>query len=421
MLQENIDEIVTALAKHIRELHSARKVYKEAYASMNDKQREYLNNLTVSAVKDAKVLLADTHKLMEAVVKYAYGTAELEKRAAAESEEIKKAAEQKTEETKKAEEKPEVQKQADIRDILDEIEREHEAKDKGPSLAEALGLGANAGIKEDEGDVEVPLGAVETGAGGELVVDTDKLASSKEARAAARVKLAQQGLLGFNELSNQAHPGGSADAVSAANLDVKPSVPGSAFHVYKDLKDAMMELANMPPRVRKQAEAIQALVSEGRMKAEDVDKLVSRGVDPEAVKYWKAMWGEAKDQESKEFADKLTQEHAKAKQAEEIESHKARIKRAYQMANQMVAKGFISESQVDAQASDIMNWNDAGFESFKGIIAKQPVVKQASVPAVGLLDSGSVILPAAEPTERVGGTDIKGFFDEYFNKKGLKF
>ncbi len=412
MLQENIDEIVPALAKHIRELHSARKVYKEAYASMNDKQREYLNGLTVSAVKDAKVILADTNKLMEAVVKYAYGTAELEKRAAAEAEEIKKAAEQKTE--------GEVQKQADIRDILDEIEREYESKDKGPSLAESLGLGASAGVLEDTGDVEVPLHAVETGAGGELVVNTDKLAS-KEARATARVKLAQQGLLGFNDLSNQAHPGGSADAVSAANLDVKPSVPGSAFHVYKDLKDAMMELANMPPRVRKQAEVIQQLVSEGRMKAEDVDKLVSRGVDPDAVKYWKAMWGEAKDQESKEFADKLTQEHAKAKQAEEMETHKARIKRAYQMANQMVAKGYISESQVDAQASDIMKWNDAGFESFKGILAKQPVVKQASIPTVGLLDSGSVILPAAQPTERVGSTDIKGFFDDYFNKKGLKF
>ena len=96
-------------------------------------------------------------------------------------------------------------------------------------------------------------------------------------------------------------------------------------------------------------------------------------------------------------------------------------KRAYQMANQMVAKGYISESQVDAQASDIMKWNDAGFDSFKNILAKQPVVKQASVPAVGLLDSGSVILPAAQPTEQVGGTDIKGFFDEYFNKKGLKF
>lgn len=383
---------------------------------MNNKQREYLNDLTVSAVKDARAMLGDTNKLMEAVVKYAYGTAELEKRAAIEAAQVKQSKTRKEHIAKQAD--------LDIREILDEIVREDEKKRKPrSSLLEELGLGSSAGLKKekDEDDVSVPAKAIETGEGGELVVNLENLQSG-DARARARVKLAQQGLLGFNELSNQAHPGGSADAVSAANLDVKPSVPGSAFHVYKDLKDAMMELANMPPRVRKQAEVIQQLVSEGRMKAEDVDKLVSFNVDPDAVKYWKAMWGEAKDQESTEFANKLTQEHVKAKQAEEIETHKARIKRAYQMANQMVAKGYISESQIDAQASDIMKWNDAGFESFKNILAKQPnISKQASLPAVGLLSSGEVILPAAQESTQASGVDIKNFFDSYFNQKGLKF
>jgi hypothetical protein len=227
-------------------------------------------------------------------------------------------------------------------------------------------------------------------------------------------------LLGFNELSDQAHPGGSVSAVEAGNLDVKPSVPGSAFHVYKDLKDAMLELANMPPRVRKQAEMIQKLVSEGRMRAEDVDQLVKHNVDADAVKYWKAMWGEAKDPESKEFASKLTQEHSKAKQAEEIESYKGRVKQAYELANQMATKGLISEAQIDAQVTDIMKYNDAGFESMKAIVAKQPSMsKQASMPQVGLLDSGAVILPAASPMQKVGGNDIKGFFDSYFGSKPL--
>ena len=414
MLQEGIDETITALAKHIRELHSARRVYKEAYASMNVKQREYLNDLAVSAVKDARAMLSDTNRLMEAVVKYAYGTAELEKRAAAEATQVKTSATT----------EPEISKQADndIREILDEIERGSEPKEENKksglaALLDELGLEASG----DDSKLDIPAQALKDGPGGSLMVDTDKL-GSKGARARARVKLAEKGLLGFNALSDQAHPGGSADAVSAANLDVKPSVPGSAFHVYKDLKDAMLELANMPPRVRKQAEMIQQLVSEGRMKAEDVDQLVSHNVDPAAVKYWKALWGEAKDQESTEFANKLTEEHTKAKQAEEIEAHKGRIKRAYQLANQMVAKGIISEAQVDSQASDIMKWNDAGFESFKNILAKQPTIKQASVPVVGLLDSGSVILPAAETIERTGGSsDIKGFFDDYFQKKGLKF
>lgn len=399
MLQEGIDETVTALAKHVRELYSARKVYKEAYASMNSKQRDYLNNLTISAVKDARAMLADTNKLMEAVVKYAYGTAELEKRAASERAQLKRVAKG-------------GEIDLDIREILDEIEAEAEGeglfgKKKEP-MDDILEFGE---LEEDEDDalVEVPEGA-----------KVEVVASNKAERARKRVKLAQQGLLGFNELSQQAHPGGSADAVSAANLDVKPNVPGAAFHVDKDLKDVMMQLANMPPKVRKQAELIQQLVSQGRLNPENVDQLVKHNVDADAVKYWKAMWGEAKDQQSTEFASKLTQEHSKAKQAADVESYKGRLKRAYELANQMVVKGFITEAQVDAQVNDIMKYNDAGFESVKNILAKQPSMnKQASIPSVGLLDSGAVILPSAQGVENVTGSDIKGIFDNYFGSKPL--
>lgn len=447
MLQEGVDETITALAKHIRELNSATRVYKEAYASMNEKQRDQLNTLTISAVKDARAMLADTNKLMSAVVKYAHGTAELEKRAAVEAQ-LRKSAQVvfpadtikgtvpkgtaqsdinhahvtfPTDTIKGNVPKGTVPSDTnhdddlDIRAILDEIE--NEAKDEGgmeEDLLTELGLG-NAEV----GDVNVPLQALET-KGGETVVNTDKLAS-KAARAQARVKLAQKGLLGFNELSDQAHPGGSVSAVDAGNLDVKPATPGAAFHVQKDLKDAMLELANMPPRVRKQAEMIQQLVSEGRMKAEDVDQLVKHNVDADAVKYWKAMWGEAKDPESSEFASKLTQEHAQAKKAEQVEVERGRIKRAYQMANEMFLKGLITETQIDAQASDIMNYNDHGFESLKRIVSKQPAIKQASVPNVGLLSSGEVILPAAQSSIQANGSDIKGFFDSYFTQKGLKF
>ncbi len=481
MLQEGVEETITALAKHIRELNSATRVYKEAYASMNNKQREQLNILTISAVKDARAMLADTNKLMSAVVKYAHGTAELEKRAAIESklrkssqivfptDTIKGSVPDKNnivdpiilpneiiegtvpkkdvepiilpneiiegtvpkkdiepiilpneiiEGTVPSKNKADVNhnEDLDIRELLDEVEEEAKEEGSDEELFDILGLGNEA---EEVGDLNVPLKALDT-EGGETVVNTDKLAS-KAARAQARVKLAQKGLLGFNELSDQAHPGGSVDAVNAGNLDVKPTTPGAAFHVQKDLKDAMLELANMPPRVRKQAEMIQQLVSEGRMKAEDVDQLVKHNVDADAVKYWKAMWGEAKDAESSEFANKLTQEHAQAKKAEQAEADRGRIKRAYQMANEMFLKGLIAENQIDAQASDIMNYNDHGFESLKRIIAKQPAIKQASVPNVGLLSSGEVILPAAQTSAQAGGADIRGFFDSYFNQKGLKF
>jgi hypothetical protein len=416
MLQEGIDETVETLTKHVKELRSARKVYANAFSAMSTKQRDYLNELTISAVKDARAMLSDTNRLMEAVVKYAYGTAELEKRAAAENNELKKLA-------LEVDEFIESEGNPDFDEIFAELEEEggeFEPEEEKEEKEEKSGILAQLGLDEDdEDDVLLPADAVVSGEGGKPMVETDKLASKQE-RAKARVKLAQQGLLGFNELSGQAHPGGSVSAVEAGNLDVKPNVPGSAFHVYKDLKDVMLELANMPPRVRKQAEMIQKLVSEGRMRSEDVDQLVKHNVDADAVKYWKAMWGEAKDPESGEFASKLTQEHSKAKQAEDIESYKGRIKQAYELANQMAAKGLISEAQIDAQVTDIMKYNDAGFDSMKAIVAKQPSMsKQASMPQVGLLDSGAVILPAASPMQKVASSDIKGFFDNYFGSKPL--
>jgi hypothetical protein len=449
MLQEGVDETITSLAKHMREINTAKRVYKETYASMTEEQRDYLNELTISAVKDAKAMLVDAGKLMEAVVKYAYGTAELEKRAHSTTEENLLDvifASDETEECADAADGEECADAADAEeaDAADAADGEQEecadaadgeeecadAKDGGTfnSWLANIGKGGDSAkaddAKADEDDAKLSLkapsgatqelGEVTVTAGGTLELST------KEGRAQARIKLAEKGLLGFNELSNDAHPGGSVSAVDAGNLDVKPNVPGAEFHVPKDIKSYMLDLANMPPRVRKQAEMIQALVAEGRMKAEDVDKLTSYGVDADAVKYWKELFGQG-DSESKDFASKLTQEHAKAKQAEEVESYKGRIKRAYEVANQMVAKGMITEAQIDSQVNDIMKWNDAGFESIKNILAKQPSMnKQASLPMVGLLSSGEVILPMAKVAQE-DGQDIKGFFDSYFESKGLKF
>ena len=295
MLQEGIDETITSLAKHIREIDTAKRVYKESYASMSAEHRDYLNELTISAVKDARAMLSETGKLMEAVMKYAYGTAAIEKRAQA--EEVAEA------------------KDSD-KDILDEIFSEDEdsakdcetedcdeAKDEEEHIEQEDTAGAfdsflsNIGRKGGEGDrsdaklsLTAPSGATQE-LGEVTVTAGDKLElTTKEGRAQARVKLAEKGLLGFNELSNDAHPGGSVSAVDAGNLDVTPKADGAAFHVAKDIKDAMLELANMPPRVKKQAEMIQGLVSEGKLKAADVDKLVSHGVDADAVKYWKELF-----------------------------------------------------------------------------------------------------------------------------------
>lgn len=432
MLQEGIGETVTALTKHIKELKTAGSVYKQSYASMSSTQRDYLNKLTVDAVKDAQAALSDSSKVVEAVVKYAYGTAELQKRAEmsdSEQDKLKKDIEAEAKKTIEGiEGKADTAKANDVitpgKDNLAKIEQ------ADPQVGEAI-KGISDAMKGDVASADGPIVfPTDTITGKPADCDDLKLkpagddtfevvnASTKEGRAALRAKLAEKAAAqGFNELSQQAHPKGSVSAVDAGNLDTKPSIE-SAFHVAKDIKDYMLGLANMPPKVRKQAELIENLVSTGKLAAADVDQLVAHGVDGDAVKYWKQYYGQAKDPKASEFASKLTQEHMEAKKAEEITEIKGKIKRAYDLANQMVAVGMIAGNQVTAQVEDIMKWNDAGFDSMKNIIARQSTVKQASIPAgFGTVESSLLIPTSIEKTasEKI---DLVSVFSEHFDRKG---
>jgi hypothetical protein len=413
MLQDGITETITSLQKHAKELNVAKGIYSKTYTSMNKKQRDYLNTLTISAVKDAKAVLADTNKLKAAVVKYAYGTAELEKRASVRMKTAISLEEASVEELQEALEAKESQNNVEMIEFEDMPEMDNMLEiDDSCDMADAAG---DMSVETSSGE-KIPV-KIEASKKGDLM---SKL-STKEDRALARANLSQKGL-GFNELSAQAHPGGGTDI----ELDITTTTPAE-FLVYKELKDKMLGLANLPPKVRKQAEMINTLVIEGKLEPSKVDELVAHGVDSDAVKYWKSLWSEAKDPQANEFASKLTQEHANAKKAEDIENYKGQVKRAYNMAHQMVAKGFINESQIASQAEDILNWNDAGFNNFKKILDRQQVVKQASIPTVGLLDSGSIILPTTHTTEKqiINGGDLKSVFDNYFEQadrqKGVKF
>lgn len=427
MLQDGISETTSSLKNHIKELKTVTGIYKDSYASMNSKQRDYLNNLTIDAVKDAKGMLVDASKLMKAVVKYAHGTAEIKKRAA-----VKPAFKAKFAQVEEIDElldlDPDELEGLSIFDT-DEIPFDDDSDDEEKPFGEKefeeiLGL-----TNEDEEDEDMGDASLTADIDGKTVpVSADNLElslASKEARAEARLKLAQKGLLGNDDLLNQAHPGGSVGATEAGNLDVTPTAPGSAFHTLSDKQKAMLATITITPQVKKQAAAINTYIKEGKLKAKDVDDLIANGVDADAVKYWKALWGEAKDSESNEFANKLTQGNAQEKQAQDMSVYKAKVKRAYEMAHKMVSTGFIVEAQVDKQVEDIMKWNDEGFESVKRMIDRQSSIpKQASttVPSVGLLDAGAVLLPAAESqslnkTASIGGSNLKEFFDDYFAKQ----
>jgi hypothetical protein len=240
---------------------------------------------------------------------------------------------------------------------------------------------------------------------------------TKEGRAMYRTKLAQKGLT-FSDMLNKAHPGAGPEP---GGFDTKPSGDLAKVELLEETHSKMMDLANLPPKVRKQAEEIHRLVKAGKLDPNDLDKLVAEGVDADAVKYYKQYWAEAKDADSKEFANKLTQEHVKQKKAEELNTEKVRIKRAYQLAFEMQKKGMLENDQVDTQVEKILKWNDEGFESVKNIVAKKSEIEKSAsaVPTVGLLHSDQVILPSAQASQQSSDqVELRAVLDQHFaNKK----
>jgi len=213
---------------------------------------------------------------------------------------------------------------------------------------------------------------------------TFKAAMGKAARSALRAKIATE--MGFSKMLDEAHPEGGF----ATHLDVKPS--GNLAHVedLEEIHDAMMDLAHASPKAKKEAAAIHSLVSEGKLDASDVDSLVSHGVDKEAVAYYKKFYGEVDG--GSEFASELVKEHVKAAAEQDKTLYKVKIARAYELANDMVSAGLLSNDRqaVTAQVDEIMKFNDESFESMKRIVAKHSpsLTKSASrLPVVGMFDT----------------------------------
>ncbi len=280
-----------------------------------------------------------------------------------------------------------------------------------------------AGASADDMMIELPGGAkakvpagtdISNYPAGTKMVESEFDLTTNEGRAAYRMKLAQKGLQ-FSDMIGRAHPKGGHQP---GGFDTKPSDNLGYVETIEEVKEEMMDLAKLEPKARKQAEKIQELVSSGRLDPADVDQLTRFAkVDPAAVQYWKQYYGQAGDAESKEFASKLVAEHANQKMAAEIEKREVKIARAYDLAYEMRDRGIIEENQVKSQVAEILKWNDAAFDSTKRMVLKQAIKKQASVPQVGLLHSGDVILPAAERTaEQQSLVDV---FTGYF--AGRKF
>lgn len=216
--------------------------------------------------------------------------------------------------------------------------------------------------------------------------------TTKEGRAMYRAKLAEKGLA-FSDMLGKAHKGGVT-----TQLDVKPTGDLAKVETLEETHKAMMDVAQAPPKVRKDAEAIQKLVVAGRINPEtDFPGLIAQGLDKDAVAYWKAFWGDA-GKEGSQFAAELVKEHASKKMAEEKETYQVKLSRAYEVAYDMVRRGMIGDDRhaLNQQVGELMKFNDDGFESMKRWVERQPFAKTASIPQVGLMGGGEVVLPAPE-------------------------
>jgi hypothetical protein len=247
--------------------------------------------------------------------------------------------------------------------------------------------------------------------------------TTKEGRAAYRAKLA-------NDATGKQENGEveSAEKIKCApvmddanrladgqtKLDTKPSDSLGLVETKPERLKVMLEVARMPPKVRKEAERLHQFIVEGKVKESDLDALIAQGLDPEVVKYWRQYWGEA-GKEGSEFGKMLTTETFKAKMAEEMTGYKVKLGRAYEVASDMVRRGLLADDRtaVSAQVEEIMKWNDDAFDSMKRVIAKHAPVaikKEASVPMVGLIGSGDNFSTSVE-------TDLASELDRAFSSR----
>lgn len=370
---------IAELNEHQEELNLISDILNEGTVS-----NDYTNTVVEEAFVDAKSALADVRNLMSAFVKYARGSEQLAK-------------------------------QAQMLDMPKEDEAAVEDLSMGDEmLAEDCDAGMAAdeseeGAEEDADMNQVMMDVDPTSLQGkkvEIKASEDMDLSTKEARAELRAKLAAQAV-NFSPMLDEANK--LADGQT--QLDVKPSGDLGKVETLEETHKKMLDVAEAPAKVRKEAARLNELISEGKVAVADIDNLVKEGLDSEVVKYWKQFYGQA-GKEGSEFASELLKEHAKAQIEEEIAKFKVKIARAYELTNEMARRGLVADERaaITAQVEDMMQWNDEGFEAMKRVVNKHPLRKAASFPQVGMIGSG-------EPAQAVSESTLQEALDAAFGNR----
>lgn len=381
---------------------------KEALASLNDNEEELemisslyergavggssaaeILNVTASAVKEANTSISDAMKLMVAFAKYARGTKALVKRAELEQQ-LSEMSE------------GDAMKDSELMDLIDESNSDLSKANKAYESLDQHGEADHpedwyddeneadveptdeelADLNNADGSIEVktPQQAAEVAKGNPEAKVTLAGLDSKEGRSALRYKLAADSVK-YSPMLGQAHPKGGF----TTDLDIKPTGDLAKVEDLEEQHSAILDVATAPVKVRKDAAVIDKLIKEGKLSVEDFPELIANGADKDAIAFWKKYYGQTDG--GSEFASELVKEHAQAAAVEELNTHKVKLKRAYALANQMVAKGMCGsdEKAVDKKVDEIMGCNDQGFASLASLVENRKFTKSASnVPQVGI-------------------------------------
>lgn len=394
-LTDAMKETIAQLDSTRQELDMISGMYdKGNVASANE---EFVGSIVEDALNEAKTAVADGFKLLTAFVKYARGTKAIVKRAEIEAE-LNALAEG---DSMSSEDNDSHSSDDDLMSLINDTNADLDAvtdmmsddsDDVGDlDLEDLESLHAEDVGDEDDNDLmakpeELKDLEVKPGTHVEVTAGTDF--DSKEGRAQLRAKLAAE-TLKFSPMLDEAHPKGGF----TTQLDTKPEGDLAKVEDLEEEHNAMMDVATAPVKVRKEAEAIHKLISEGKLDPTDLDALVAEGLDKDAVAYYKKFYGQVDG--GSEFASELVKEHVKADLEEQLEGFKLKIARAYELAYDMVDRGLIhfDRNSISSQVEEIMTFNDSSFDSLRRVIARNPVVlglrKESSgrMPQVGMFGS----------------------------------
>lgn len=395
-----LKEAVGELNEHQQELEMLVGLYDKGVVKSDN--QNFVSTIQQDALNEATAAVADGFKLMQAYIKYARGTEAIVKRAQIEAQ-LEAIAEGETMPGQDA------NKSDDLMGLLNETNTDLAAVSDllaDDANAELEGLAAeldgnDATLMVDQGE-PVPQNLPK----GMDVVTAAVTYDTKEGRAALRAKLAADATgkydssdvqdvskLQYSDMLDQAD--GLADGQT--QLDVKPSSlqgqPLGLVETNEESLKAMLEVAKAPPKVRKEALAIQALVASGKLDPKLVDELVAHGADKESVSYWKKYFGQVDG--GGEFASELVKEHVKADMEAELNKYRVKMARAYELTYDMVDRGLCGSDRatVSDQVEQVMKLNEEGFDTLKRVVAKHaPVLRKEAgrMPQVGMLGTGEM-------------------------------